>query len=522
VATTPEGKELLWVRPLDSLQAQPLAGTEGAAFPFWSPDSRFIGFFAGGKLKKLEASGGPPLTLCDATTGRGGTWNQEGVILFAPTVSSAIHRVSAAGGAATPVTTLDASKNEASHRWPYFLPDGRHFLYVAGSSFAPKENPTNSILVGSLDSKESKFLFHTHANAIYISGHILFQRQNTLMAQPFDAKRLELTGEAFPVADPVQEDVGRMHGVFSSSENGVLTYVEGASGAGWQLIWVDRSGKKLGEVPGADAYADPQISPDGKRLAFTLQSSGYDIWVDDIARGVKTRLTFGAASSQANQAGVWSPDGRRIAYSCAGAAKFGLCLRPSDGSGNEVVILAGTEYPRYTNDWSPDGRVLACNESRLGIWEIWMLPLSGERKPYPFLQSPFNQLGARFSPDGKWVAYTSLESGRAEVYVVPFPGPGGKWQVSTGGGNWPRWRRDGKEIFYLSTDNKVMAAEVRASGSSFEIGTVRALFETRPYRSGGSVFDVTADGQRFIIEYAGEQPTAAITLVVNWTAEAKK
>jgi Tol biopolymer transport system component len=522
VATTPEGKELLWVRPLDSLQAQPLAGTEGAAFPFWSPDSRFIGFFAGGKLKKLEASGGPPLTLCDATTGRGGTWNQEGVILFAPTVSSAIHRVSAAGGAATPVTTLDASKNEASHRWPYFLPDGRHFLYVAGSSFAPKENPTNSILVGSLDSKESKFLFHTHANAIYISGHILFQRQNTLMAQPFDAKRLELTGEAFPVADPVQEDAGRMHGVFSSSENGVLTYVEGASGAGWQLIWVDRSGKKLGEVPGADAYADPQISPDGKRLAFTLQSSGYDIWVDDIARGVKTRLTFGAASSQANQAGVWSPDGRRIAYSCAGAAKFGLCLRPSDGSGNEVVILAGTEYPRYTNDWSPDGRVLACNESRLGIWEIWMLPLSGERKPYPFLQSPFNQLGARFSPDGKWVAYTSLESGRAEVYVVPFPGPGGKWQVSTGGGNWPRWRRDGKEIFYLSTDNKVMAAEVRASGSSFEIGTVRALFETRPYRSGGSVFDVTADGQRFIIEYAGEQPTAAITLVVNWTADLKK
>jgi predicted Ser/Thr protein kinase len=315
VATTPEGKALLWVRPIDSLQDQPLAGTEGAGFPFWSPDSRFIGFFAGGKLKKIEASGGPPLTLCDAATGRGGTWNREGVILFTPSVSSPVHRVSAAGGVATPVTTLDTSKNEASHRWPYFLPDGRHFLYVAGSSFTPKESPTNSLLVGSLDSKEGKLLFHTHANAIYASGHILFLRQNTLMAQPFDPKRLELTGDAFPVADPVLEDEPRFLGVFSASENGILTYADGTSGAGRQLIWADRSGKKLGEVPEADAYADPQISPDGKRLTFSVQSSGNDIWVDDIGRGVKTRLTFGSSSSQANQAGVWSPDGRRVAYS---------------------------------------------------------------------------------------------------------------------------------------------------------------------------------------------------------------
>jgi eukaryotic-like serine/threonine-protein kinase len=522
VATTPEGKALLWARPLDSLQAQPLAGTEGAGYPFWSPDSRFIGFFAGGKLKKIEASGGPPLTLCDAATGRGGTWNREGVILFSPTVISPIHRVSAAGGASAPVTALDPSKGESSHRWPYFLPDGRHFLYVAGSSFTPKESPTNSILEGSLDSKESKFLFHTHANAIYASGHILFLRQNTLMAQPFDAKRQELTGEAFPMADPVHEDEERIHGVFSASENGVLTYAEGASGPDRQLVWVDRSGKKLGEVPGADAYNDPQISPDGKRLSFTLESSGDDIWVDDIARGVKTRLTFGSSSSQANQAGVWSPDGRQIAYSCVRPGKYGICLRPSDGSGNEEVIHPGNEQPRYPDDWSPDGKVLAYYESRLGVWEIWMLPFSGERKPYPFLQSQFSQLGARFSPDGKWLAYFSGESGRPEIYAVPFPGPGGKRQVSTGGGTWPRWRRDGKEIFYLSPDNKVMAAEVKANGSIFEIGAVRALFETRPYRSGDAVFDVTADGQRFIVDYVGEQPTAAITLVVNWTAEAKK
>jgi Tol biopolymer transport system component len=522
VATTPEGKSVLWVRPLDSLQPQPLAGTEAAAFPFWSPDSRFIGFFAGGKLKKIEASGGPPLTLCDAGAGRGGTWNREGVILFAPTINTPIHRVSAAGGTATPITALDASKSETSNRWPYFLPDGLHFLYVAGNSFTPKESPTNSILVGSLDSKETKLLFHTHANAIYASGHILFLRQNTLMAQPFDAKRLELTGDAFPLADPVQEDEGRILGTFSASENGILTYAEGTGGANRQLIWVDRGGKKLGELPGADAYADLQISPDGKRLTFTLESSGADIWIYDIAREVKTRLTFGSASSQANRAGVWSPDGRWIAYTCQRPTKFGLCLRPSDGSGNEEVILAGTEQLRFPNGWSPDGKVLAYYESMQGVWGIWMLPLSGERKPYPFLQSQFSQFGARFSPDGKWLAYSSVESGRAEVYVVPFPGPGGKWQVSTGSGSWPRWRRDGKEIFYLSPDNKVMAAEVRAIGSSFEIGAVRALFETRIYRPGGASFDVTADGQRFIIDYAGEQPTAAITLVVNWSADVKK
>jgi dipeptidyl aminopeptidase/acylaminoacyl peptidase len=376
-------------------------------------------------------------------------------------------------------------------------------------------------MIGSLDSQESKLLFHNHSNAIYGSGHILFLRQNTLMAQPFDAKRLELTGDAFPIADPVQEDEGRILGVFSASRNGILTFAEGTSGADRQLLWVDRSGKKVGEVPGADAYGDQQISPDGKRVSFTLGSSGSAIWIYDIAREVQTRLTFGSAPSQANQGGIWSPDGRRIAYTGLRPGTFGLYQRPSDGSGNEEVIQEGAPALKYPNDWSPDGKVLAYYQSRLGIWEVWMIPLSGGRKPYPFLQSPFSQLGARFSPDGKWVAYFSLESGRPEVYVVPFPGPGGKWQVSTGGANWPRWRRDGKEIFYLSP-NKIMAAKARESRSSFEVGAIRGLFETRPYRGGGAAFDVTWDGQRFIIDYAQEQPTAAITLVVNWDAELKK
>ncbi|MFY9530945.1 MAG: protein kinase, partial [Candidatus Acidiferrales bacterium] len=521
VASTTDGKLGLWIRSIDSLQAQPLAGTEGAGFPFWSPDSRFIGFFAGGKLKKIEASGGPPLTLCDAGLGRGGTWNQDGTIVFAPIASSSLQRVSAAGGAATPVTSLDSSKNEYSHRWPYFLPDGRHFLYLAGTPFSPRESPTNAILVGSLDSKESKLLLHTHANAIFALGHILFLRQNTLVAQPFDPKHLEFMGDAFPIADQVQEDDGRLRGIFSASENGVLTYAEGTRDGDRQLLWFDRSGKQVGAVPGKDAYSEPQISPDGKKLAFTLESAGYDIWTYDIARAVKTRLTFGSASAQGNISGVWSPDEHRIAYTSMRSGKYGIYQKASDGSGTEEALLEGMETPQYPDDWSPDGRVLAY-ETQLHVPSIWMLPLGGDRKPFPFLQSQFAEVLARFSPDGKWVAYCSLESGRMEVYVRPFPGPGGKWQVSTEGGYLPRWRRDGKEIFYLSPDNKLMVAEVREGGSSFEVGKVHALFEIRPYGQRGS-YDVTADGQRFIIlDYAREQSTAAITLVVNWPADLKK
>src|SRR6266446_6849714 len=235
VASTPDGKSVLWVRPIDSSQAQPLVGTDGATYPFWSPDSRFIGFFAGGKLKKIESSGGPPFTICDASDGRGGTWNQEGDILLTPAVNTVIFRVSASGGPLIPVTTLDPSKNETTHRWPYFLPDGRHFLYFTGSVFSPRETLTNSVLLGSLDSKESKLLLHSHTNAIYASGHILFMRQFTLMAQPFDTTSLQLTGDAVPIADPVQEGRSVSKNEFSASENGLLTYVEGSSGADRQL-----------------------------------------------------------------------------------------------------------------------------------------------------------------------------------------------------------------------------------------------------------------------------------------------
>jgi len=521
VASTPDGKSVLWLRPIDFLQAQPLPGTEGATYPFWSPDSRFIAFFAGGKLKKIESSGGPSFTICDASDGRGGTWNRDGDILLTPAVNSTLFRVSSSGGPLIPVTTLDPSKNETTHRWPYFLPDGRHFLYFTGSVFSPRETLTNSVLLGSLDSKESKLLLHSHTNAIYASGHILFMRQFTLMAQPFDTTSLQLTGDAVPIADPVQEGRSVAKGVFSASENGLLTYVEGASGADRQLEWFDRDGKEMGAVPGADAYAGVRISPDGKRLAYYLDSAGYDIWSFDIARGLKTALSFGSGSGQGNLYPVWSPDGRRIIYTSYRNGKYGLYLKASDGSGTEEPLLETVDRIRFPTDWSPDGKFLTYIEGAQGGWAIWMLPLDGERKPFLFHKSQFAEREASFSPDGKWVSYCSNESGDYKVYVVPFPGPGGKWQVSPTGGCGPRWRRDGKEIFYLSSDNKMMATEVKASGSSFEVGATHALFGTRPYGVFGR-FDVSADGQRFAIPYEAGQPSAAITLVVHWPAELKK
>jgi len=521
VASTPDGKSVLWLRPIDFLQAQPLPGTEGATYPFWSPDSRFIAFFAGGKLKKIESSGGPPFTICDASDGRGGTWNRDGDILLTPAVNSTLFRVSSSGGPLIPVTTLDPSKNETTHRWPYFLPDGRHFLYFTGSVFSPRETLTNSVLLGSLDSKESKLLLHSHTNAIYASGHILFMRQFTLMAQPFDTTSLQLTGDAVPIADPVQEGRSVAKGVFSASENGLLTYVEGASGADRQLEWFDRDGKEMGAVPGADAYAGVRISPDGKRLAYYLDSAGYDIWSFDIARGLKTALSFGSGSGQGNLYPVWSPDGRRIIYTSYRNGKYGLYLKASDGSGTEEPLLETVDRIRFPTDWSPDGKFLTYIEGAQGGWAIWMLPLDGERKPFLLHKTQFAEREASFSPDGKWVSYCSNESGDYKVYVVPFPGPGGKWQVSPTGGCGPRWRRDGKEIFYLSSDNKMMATEVKASGSSFEVGATHALFGTRPYGVFGR-FDVSADGQRFAIPYEAGQPSAAITLVVHWPAELKK
>src|SRR5216684_724417 len=532
VASTPspDSKSALWLRPMASLRARMLPGTEAAGFPFWSADGRYIGFFAGGKLKKIDTQGGPPSLICDAPDGRGGSWNQQGDIVFTPTVNSPIYRVSASGGPISQLTTQDPSKNETTHRWPWFLPDGRHYIFLAGSTFTPSDSATNSIMMGSLDSKETKLLFHTHYQAVYASGHMLFLRQSSLMAQPFDAKRFELTGEAVPIAEQVLEDSSIARAWFSPSANGLLLYAEGAA-KNRQLVWFDRSGKQVGAVPGDDAYAGISLSRDGKKLAYYLDGTGFDVWGFDIARGVKIPLTFGASSGQGNLYPVWSPDGKYVAYTSYRNGKYSLYQKSADGSGGETLLLEGIDHFRVPTSWSTDGKFLVYHEGVSGGtyangipggWSIWILPLFGDHKTYPFIQSTFSAREASFSPDGKWLAYCSNESGEYRVYVVPFPGPGGKWQVSLGDGRGPLWRGGGKEIFYLSADNKLMAVNVETSGGSLAAGEARVLFDSHSYGVFGR-YDASVDGQRFVVAYEGRNRTSTtLTSVVNWTADLKE
>ena len=518
VATTAEGKDLLWVRSLDTLSAQALTGTEGASYPFWSPDSRFIGFFAGGKLKRIEAAGGPTFTLCDAPLARGGAWNRDDVIVFAPAAAGALQRVSVSGGTPSAVTQLDQARGELTHRWPYFLPDGQHFLYLSrGASVS--ESETGTIYVTSLASKESKQLLRANSNVAYAQGHLLFLRGATLMAQAFDAKRLETVGDAFPIAEQVQSEPSIARGVFAVSENGVLAYQTGSAKNGSQLAWFDRSGKQLSVLGDVAISGNPQLSPDNKTLAVAIvdpQNGNQDIWLYDVARGIRTRLTVDPGDERSP---VWSPDGSRIVFSSNRKGHIDLYQKSAGGVGNDEPLLE-SDLEKHPMSWSPDGRFLLYStvDPKTKV-DLWVLPLVGDRKPFPFLQTEFNEFNGQFSPDGRWIAYTSDESGRNEIYVGPFPGPGGKQQISTSGGRQPKWRGDGKEIFYLAPDNKLMATVVSGQVASLVVGALRPLFEVHPY----DAYDVTTDGRRFLVDTAVEQKASApITLVLNWTADLKR
>ncbi|HKQ96818.1 MAG TPA: hypothetical protein VJV75_02970, partial [Candidatus Polarisedimenticolia bacterium] len=518
VATTSEGRTALWVRRLDALAAQSLEGTAGATYPFWSPDSRFVGFFAGSKLRKIDLTGGPPLTLCDAADGRGGTWGGTDDILFTPGVNSPIFRVSAAGGTPAPITTIDPTKNELSNRWPQFLPDGKHFIYLAGSVFTPRENPTNVIRVGSLDGKVNKELVHTHAAAAYANGYLLYLRMDTLLAQPFDPATLTLGGAAHPIADPVPEMAIYSKGLFSVSDNGILAHIEGSSTGARKLVWFDRKGQELGSVSPPDGYASPHLSPDGKRVAFYLDQAGYDVWTYDFDRNVKAPQTFGSRKGFGNIYPIWSPDGRKIAYGSARDGRYLMFMKDADGSSREEVLLEGDDHYRFPTDWSRDGRTILFQEGAQGGWSIYTLTLDGDRKPVRYSESNFSQREAAFSPDGKWIAYCSNESGEYRVYVAPFPGTGGNWQVSAAGGSSPRWRRDGRELFFIAADNRLVAAPITTTATGVEVGALQPLFETRPYGVFGR-FDVSADGQRFIVPYEPGAGATPVTLVVNWPDE---
>jgi eukaryotic-like serine/threonine-protein kinase len=530
IAAAVNGKRQLWLRSLDALQAQPMPFTEDATYPFWSPDSRYIGFFAQGKLKKVAASGGPSQSLCDAPDDRGGSWSRDDVIIFSPNREISVQRVSAAGGVPS-----DISKTKAAQRYPVFLPDGRHFLYVTRRS-TPEEN---GIYVSSLDGSENRRILPDISSAVFAPpiggeklGHILFIRENTLMAQPFDAGSAQLAGDVFPIADEVGlTNVSYAPATVSGSR--VLMYMSGnAAGVLNQIAWYDRTGKLLRLVVSSGAVDVPAMSPDEKSVVFTrANGSAYDLWLRDLARGTETRFTTDAS---VNSTPFWSPHGDRIVFeSNRHAPVLNLFQRAASGSGQDEALLT-TGNNKIPTQWSRDGQFIVYVQIDPKTKDdLWVLPMEGsakERKPVPFLQTEFNEMMGQLSPDSHWMAYTSDQSGRREVYVRPFPPADGQWTISGAGGEQPRWRGDGKELFYVAADGKMMAVPVKAVAGPkpvFEAGAPVALFEAHiaPTVTNNIVnYDVTMDGKRFLITTPSNSVASSpmLNVVVNWNAGLKK
>ncbi|HVT43070.1 MAG TPA: protein kinase [Thermoanaerobaculia bacterium] len=513
-----EGKVRLMLRRVDSLTAEPLAGTDGAMFPFWSPDSRSLAFFADGKLKKIDLAGSPPVILADAPRGRSGGWNREGIILFSPHSVTGIQQVSSGGGTATPATELDGSQGETTHRWATFLPDGKHFLYMAGTHGGGTRSEANAIYIGTLGSKERKLLLHTRSNVLYASGHLLYLRDAVLMAHPFDTRRLELQGEPVPIAENIRYDVAFFRAVFAASENGLLVYQTGSSDRNVTLAWHSFAGEK-GEPLGEPAlYGDLAFSPDGRHLMMEIEDPGSgttDLWLYDVSRNVRTRFTFEPGSEGSP---VWSPDGSAVIYSTTTGARRELKLKKVRGSGEEETLL-GSEEGKDPSSWSPDGRHVAyVRDDFTGKTksDIWILPLEGDRTPFPFLQTPFAEWSPFFSPDGRWILYGSDESGRSEVYIAPFPGPGGKWQVSTNGAAFGVWRQNGKEIVITGGDSGLRTIPVRIDGDAIELGSP-TLHQRFTNVVAGTLHP---DGERLLL---GMQKTieenVPVTLISNWLSD---
>jgi eukaryotic-like serine/threonine-protein kinase len=512
------GGMMLWLRPVDSLEARPIAGTEEALFPFWSPDSRSIAFFAEGRLKRISVGGGPAVTICDVEVNpRSGSWNTDDVLIFSPSSVVGIHRVPAAGGKPVPVTTVDAEAGESTHRWATFLPDQKHFLYMIGSHSAAQRSEQNAIYAGSLDGKVRKFILHARSNVAYSAGHLLYVRDGLLVAQPFDAGKLELKGDPQPVAADVLYQPAFFHAAFSVSREGTLLFRSGSRNSTMNVAWLDRSGKEIGTV-GENRWFNVTLSPDEKRFIAQVEEPNagtVDLWLYDLDRKVGTRFTFSPTSEFSP---VWSPDGSRIVYAAdvINTNQEELWIKPVTGTGAGEKLLATGGLCEPT-DWSPDGRFIAFDSrtARNQKPDIWILPMTGERKPFPFLHSAFAETSLQFSPDGRWVSYSSDESGRPEVYVTTFPTPAGKWQISSGGGQSAIWRRGGRELIYASTSGEVRSVPVRLSEADIEIGATQVLFSDSSIMGG----DFTRDGERLLaVRMSAERQTAPIVLVTNWDA----
>jgi hypothetical protein len=521
-----ETREMLWIRRLDSLEGRPIPGTENARLPFWSADSRSVGFFSGTKLKRVEIESGTVQTVCDAPRGRGAAWGREGEIVFAPETLGRLYRVPSAGGTPEAVTNLDASLREVGHLWPQFLPDGKHFIYTAQS----RQRENDAVYLCRLGSRDRIRLASTPASAAWARlgtggplahevGCLLFLREGSLFGQRIETGRFQLVGESFPIAGPIGYARSSRRSDFSVSDNGVLAYSRQA-GAREQLVWRDRTGKNLGSIdkPGSLyaqplLYIRPALSPDGGTLAAGVldpEAGSYSVWLIDMKSGTPSRFTF-----EPSRWPVWSPDGKQIAFNLDRSSQDDLFVKPASGASGEQLLLSNS-FRKIPSDWSNDGKLLLFDqEDPKTKRDLWILPLSGG-KPYPILQTPSNEYAARFSPDGHWLAYTSDESGQDDVYVQSFPLNGGKRRISHQGGSFPEWRRDSRELFYVSDDRQVMVAAL-ADQAAFTFAPPKALFPaTRGLLTG---YSVSADGQRFLMNMVSEEKQSTpLTVVINWTA----
>jgi serine/threonine-protein kinase len=547
VALSPDGNQLayvatqggtqqLYLRSMDSLEAKAIPNTEGAFDPFFSPDSQWLGFFAGGKLKKISVSGGAAVTIGDAADPRGGNWISQGTIAFAPTNVSGLQQVSNAGGTQQSLTRFE--KGENSHRWPEFLPGGKALLFTAGTAGA--SGWTNAqVAVQSVVTGERRNLVQGGMYSRFApSGHLVYAQGGTLMAVPFDPQRLAVTGTTIPMVQGVLQSPVSGAAQYSFSNTGSLVYVPGGIQTSQsRLVWVNRTGAEQPMVAPAHVFRNPRISPDGRRVAVGITEQETQLWLYDLLRDTLTRLTF---EGNTNQLPAWTPDGKRIAFQSNKEGPLNIFWQLADGSGG-LERLTASEYPQAPHSWSPDGQLLAFNEvNPITGREIWVLRMSAPstgsgqnpsaasgqvRKAQLFLRAPLLQSAPRFSPDGRWLAYVSDESGRSEIYVQSYPGPGGKWQISTEGGTEPVWNPKGRELFYRS-GAKMLAVDITTQ-PKFAGGKPRTLFEGhyQPTPATSPNYDVSPDGQRFLMLKPIEQNQAAptqINVVLNWFEELKR
>jgi eukaryotic-like serine/threonine-protein kinase len=516
LGAAPSAPGTLWVRPLDSLTAHQLPGTEGAFLPFWSPDSQEIGFEAGGKLEKIAVSGGTPQALCDLKGFSGATWSRDGVILFAR--GGSLYRVPDTGGEPALVLAPDPARQEVDLVDPQFLLDGRHFLFEGYVGLAQQY----SLAVGSLDSKQVVDLGPIGSDALYAPpGYIFYLDQNALMARPFNARALRFTGAALPVAPSVARLSGSTnYGYFSVSAAGVLAYQPSAGGGDNEMTWFSRAGQKLGTAGQPGRYSNPALSADGSRLAVGVGVTGKrNLWVYDLKRGTASRLTFGSADDYLDP--VWTGDDSRIFFSADRGGHRDIYEKAANGLGSEEPVFQSAGQQKAINDLSSDGRYAIYDTSSAGDNELWVLPLLGDRKPVAFVQGGFSARSARFSPNGRFVAYSSTETGEPEIYVRTFPQQTGKWQISPSGGTEPMWRRDGKELFYFTPDNQLMVVPVSTDAGSFQAGIPKPLFQPHlvSFSTWRNIYVPSPDGQRFLmLTPAGEAKPEPITVVVNWPA----